>query len=70
MSLLKVAGMTYEQRDHRREMDEACFHRVHTEIERGVQRSASFTQVARALKIKREDVIAGYWRHVRRNGFG
>ena len=68
MSLLKVVGMTPEEREERRELDESCFHRVHAEIERGVERSKSFAQVARALKLKRNDVIAGYWRHVRREG--
>ena len=66
MALLNVVAMTPEQRDERRELDEACFHRVHAEIERGVERSKSFGRVAGALKVKREDVIAGYWRHYRR----
>jgi len=66
MSLLSVVAMTPEQREERRELDEACFHRVHAEIERGVERSKSFGRVAGALKVKREDVIAGYWRHYRR----
>jgi hypothetical protein len=39
---------------------------VHAEIERGVDRSRSFARVAGALEIKREDVVAGYWRHHRR----
>ncbi len=68
MALLNVVGMTAAERDDRRQLDEACFHRVHAEIERGVERSKTFAQVARALKIKREDVIAGYWRHVKRTG--
>jgi hypothetical protein len=66
MSLLKVVGMTPEEREERRELDESCFYRVHAEIERGVERSRSFGRVAGALKIKRNDVIAGYWRHYRR----
>jgi len=66
VALLNVVAMTPEQRDERRELDEACFHRVHAEIERGVERSKSFGRVAGALKVKREDVIAGYWRHYRR----
>ena len=68
MSLLDVVGMKPEEREERRELDEACFHRVHAEIERGVDRSRSFARVAGALEIKREDVVAGYWRHVRRVG--
>jgi hypothetical protein len=66
MSLRNVVAMTAEERADRRELDEACFHRVHAEIERGVERSRSFGRVAGALKIKRNDVIAGYWRHYRR----
>jgi len=66
MSLLKVVGMSAEERQERRELDAECFRAVHAEIERGVRRNKSFAQVARALDIKREDVIAGYWRHVRR----
>jgi hypothetical protein len=66
MSLLNVVGMKPEEREERRELDEACFHRVHAEIERGVDRSRSFARVAGALEIKREDVVAGYWRHHRR----
>jgi len=69
MSLLNVVGMSDEEREERRELDEACFHRVHAEIERGVARSKSFGHVARALKIDRNDVIAGYWRHVKRKGY-
>ena len=69
MALLNVVHMSTEERAERRELDEACFHRVHAEIERGVDRSRSFARVAGALEIKREDVVAGYWRHVRRKGF-
>lgn len=68
MALLDVVHMSAAERDERRETDEACFHRVHAEIERGVTRSRSFGLVARRLKIERNDVIAGYWRHVRRIG--
>jgi hypothetical protein len=69
MSLLNVVGMTPEEREERRELDEACFHRVHAEIERGVDRSKSFSRVGRALGLERNDVIAGYWRHVKRKGY-
>ena len=69
MSLLNVVGMSDEQREERRELDEACFHRVHAEIERGVDRSKSFGRVGRALGLERNDVIAGYWRHVKRKGY-
>jgi hypothetical protein len=69
MSLLSVVGMSDEEREERRELDEACFHRVHAEIERGVDRSKSFGRVGRALGLERNDVIAGYWRHVKRKGY-
>ena len=69
MSLLDVVGMSDEEREERRELDESCFHRVHAEIERGVARSRAFGRVAGALKIERNDVIAGYWRHVKRKGY-
>jgi hypothetical protein len=69
MSLLDVVGMSSDERDERRELDEACFHRVHAEIERGVERSRAFGRVAGALKIERNDAIAGYWRHVKRKGY-
>jgi hypothetical protein len=69
MSLLSVVGMTPEEREERRELDEACFHRVHAEIERGVDRSKSFGRVGSALGLERNDVIAGYWRHVKRKGY-
>jgi len=69
MILLNVVGMTPEEREERRELDEACFHRVHAEIERGVERSKSFGRVGRALGLERNDVIAGYWRHVKRKGY-
>ena len=69
MSLLDVVGMSDEEREERRELDESCFHRVHAEIERGVERSRAFGRVAGALKIERNDVIAGYWRHVKRKGY-
>ena len=68
MALRNVVSMTAEERAERRELDAECFRAVHAEIERGVRRNKSFAQVARVLKIKREDVIAGYWRHVRREG--
>ena len=68
MALRNVVAMTAAERAERREMDESCFHRVHAEIESGVERSRSFGRVAGALKIERFDVIAGYWRHVRRVG--
>jgi hypothetical protein len=69
MSLLRMAQLTPEEREARRERDEACFRRVHAEIERGYQRGKAFDRVAAKLRIKRDQVIAGYWRHVRREGF-
>jgi hypothetical protein len=68
MAFLDVVAMSLDERDKRRELDGECFRAVHAEIERGVDRSKTFAQVGRALGIKREDVIAGYWRHVRRKG--
>lgn len=69
MSLRAVALMTPEERDKRRELDAECFRAVHAEIERGLQRCKTFARVAGVLKIERHDVIAGYWRHVKRKGY-
>lgn len=66
MALLNVVGMTDEQRTKRRERDEACFHSVEAYCRDGVERSKALTRAAAALRMPRNDVIAGYWRHVRR----
>lgn len=68
MGLRSVVQMTSEERAERRENDEAAFHAVHAFIADGEPRSRAITAAARAMKLKREDVIAGYWRHVRREG--
>lgn len=66
MALLDVVGMTEDQRAQRRELDEACFHVVEAYCADGIERTKSITKAAGSLRIPRNDVIAGYWRHVRR----
>jgi len=68
MALLDVVHMTESQRDERRELDEACFHAVEAYCGDGVPRTKALTKAAASLRVKREDVVAGYWRHVRRKG--
>jgi hypothetical protein len=68
MALLDVVKMTQAERDARRESDEACFHAVEAYCGDGVKRPEALTLAAKALGIERRDVIAGYWRHVRRVG--
>ena len=68
MALRNVVLMTDAEREQRRENDEAAFHAVHAFIADGETRSRAITAAARSMKLKREDVIAGYWRHVRREG--
>jgi hypothetical protein len=66
MALLDVVHMTPEQREDRRELDEACFRSVEAFCADFVPRTKALTRAAASLGIKREDVVAGYWRHVRR----
>jgi hypothetical protein len=66
MSLLSVVNMSPAERAERRENDEACFHAVEAYCADGIARSTSITKAASSLRIPRNDVIAGYWRHVRR----
>ena len=66
MSLLRMAHLTPEEREARRERDEACFRSVEAYCADGVPRTKALTRAAASLNIKREDVVAGYWRHVRR----
>ncbi len=66
MALLDVVNMTDAQRDERRAKDLAAFEKVHELIADGHPRTVAITKAANALNRKREDVIAGYWRHVRR----
>ncbi len=68
MSLLKVVNMPAEEREERRELDESCYRRVHTALGKGLTRQQALDRVARQLNVAREDVVAGYWRHVRREG--
>jgi len=69
MALLAVVNMTEAQRTERRELDEACFHAVEAYCADGIARTTALTRAAGSLHIARGDVIAGYWRHVRREGF-
>ena len=68
MALLDVVAMTPEQRAERRESDEACFHAVEAYCADGIERSKALTKAGGSLGIARNDVIAGYWRHVKRKG--
>lgn len=68
MSLLRMSHLSTAEREQRRERDEACFRRVHVEIERGYGRAKAFDRVASKLSMKRGDVVASYWRHHRRTG--
>ena len=68
MALLDVVHMTDEKRAKRRERDEACFHAVEAYCAGGIEHSKSLTKAAGSLRMPRNDVIAGYWRHVRRKG--
>jgi hypothetical protein len=68
MALLDVVHMSPEKRNDRREADEAAFHSVEAYCASGLERSKAITKAAGALRIARNDVIAGYWRHVRRKG--
>lgn len=67
MALLDVVHMTATAREDRREIDEACYWRVEAELDRGVSRHSAFIRVAGQMGMDRGDVIAGYWRHVRRS---
>lgn len=69
MSLLAVAGMKPRERTARRLMDEQIHDRVESLIAAGTDRRKSFLRVAGLMECKREDVIAAYWRHRRRQGW-
>lgn len=69
MALLAVVNMTEAQRAQRRELDEACFHAVEAYCAGGNERTKALSKAAGSLRIARNDVVAGYWRHVRREGF-
>lgn len=68
MALLDVVHMTSTERTERREADEACFRSVEAFCATGLERTKALTKAASSLRIPRNDVIAGYWRHVRRKG--
>lgn len=68
MALLDVVHMTDAERRDRREEDEACFRAVEAFCATGLERSKALTKAAASLRIARNDVIAGYWRHMRRKG--
>ncbi len=70
MALLNVVNMTDAEREARRENDEACFHAVEAYCADGIARPDALTKAAKSLRIARMDVVAGYWRHVRRGKAG
>jgi predicted nuclease of restriction endonuclease-like RecB superfamily len=69
MALLNVVHMSTEERAERRELDEACFRSVEAFCADGLERQKALGRAAASLHIERNQVVAGYWRHVRRNGF-
>lgn len=69
MALLNVVNMSPAQRADRRELDEACFHAVEAYCADGIERTKALSRAAASLRVARNDVVAGYWRHVRREGF-
>jgi hypothetical protein len=66
VALLDVVNMSDAQREQRRELDEAAFLSVEAYCGSGTPRTKAITKAAGSLGMKRNDVIAGYWRHVRR----
>ena len=69
MSLRSVIAMPKEERDALRAADEAIHDRVEALIASGVGRAKSFTRTAGAIGVRREDIIAAYWRHARKLGW-
>ena len=69
MSLRSVIAMPKEERDALRAADEAIHDRVESMIASGVGRAKSFTRTAGAMGVRREDIIAAYWRHARKLGW-
>lgn len=67
MALLDVVHMTDGEREDRRERDESCYWRVESELDQGLSRHSAFIRVAGQMRMDRGDVIASYWRHVRRS---
>lgn len=68
MSLRALALLTPEEREERREFDEATYHRVRAIIAAGTQRSKAWATAAGQMNTERDQVISGYWRHVKRTG--
>lgn len=69
MSQYAMATLSPQARAERRELDEACFHAVEAYCADGIERTKALSRAAASLRIARNDVVAGYWRHVRREGF-
>lgn len=69
MSLLEVAGMKPHERAARRLHDEQIHDRIESLIALGTDRRKAFTRVAGLMEWKREEAVAAYWRHRRRNGW-
>ena len=69
MSQYAMATLTPAERAERRELDEACFHAVEAYCADGIERTKALSRAAASLRVARNDVVAGYWRHVRREGF-
>ena len=70
MALLNVVNMTPDERQARRELDESCYLRVQAAMGKGLTRPQALSRAAAQLQVERQEVIAGYWRHVRREGLG
>lgn len=69
MSMLAVVAMKPEERTARRLHDEQIHRRVESLVASGVDRRRAFTRTASAMDWKREEAIAAYWRHRRRQGW-
>lgn len=69
MSLLEVAAMKPHERAARRLHDEQIHDRIESLIAQGTDRRKAFTRVAGLMEWKREEAVAAYWRHRRRNGW-
>lgn len=66
MSLRNVVQMSAEERDARRELDEAAFRSVEAYCADGLVRGDALTKAAASLAVPRSEVVCGYWRHFRR----
>jgi hypothetical protein len=61
--------MKPEQRTARRLLDEQIHDRVESLLAQGTERSRVWVRVAGLMEINREDVVAAYWRHRKRQGW-